>query len=116
MLTTCRSSLLTAFSGKGCTMRSNRLLAALTAVLVPLAAEAEEGPAPGPAAAEAKPLFTPDAFLTLVNPNGSHCVDEAGRRAGELRRDDRVRGWIRGKYEGGGIPLRFFLVPYRVIS
>ena len=24
--------------------------------------------------------------------------------------------WIRGKYDGGAIPIRFFLVPYRVIS
>jgi hypothetical protein len=58
----------------------------------------------------------PDAFRTLVNPQCSHCVDEAKRRAGELRDDDRVLAWIRGYSQGGGIPLRFFLVPYRVIS
>ena len=58
----------------------------------------------------------PDAFKTLVNPQCSHCVDEAKRRTGELRGDDRVLAWIRGYSQGGGIPLRFFLVPYRVIS
>ncbi|HVC94834.1 MAG TPA: DUF3179 domain-containing (seleno)protein, partial [Pirellulales bacterium] len=99
-----------------CTMRSHLFLATLAFILVPLAAEAEENPGPPLLAREAKKLFKPDTFQTLVNPNCSHCVDEAKRRAGELRRDDRVLAWIRGKYEGGGIPLRFFLVPYRVIS
>ena len=33
-----------------------------------------------------------------------------------LRDDDRVLAWIRGKYDGGAIPYRWFLVPYRVIS
>jgi hypothetical protein len=58
----------------------------------------------------------PDAFKTLINPNCSHCRDEAKRRADELKDDDRVLCWIRGKYDGGAIPLRFFLNPYRVIS
>lgn len=57
-----------------------------------------------------------DAFRTLVNPDCSHCVDEARRRAGELRDDDRVLAWTRGKYQGGAVPFRFFLAPYRVIS
>src|SRR5207244_9378878 len=61
-------------------------------------------------------LAKPDAFPTLVNPNCSHCVDEAKRRAKELRDDDRVLCWTRGKYDGGAIPIRFFLNPYRVIS
>jgi hypothetical protein len=74
----------------------------------------------GPALA-ADPVFVarPDAFQTLVNPPCSHCRDEAKRRAGELRPDDRVLCWVRdtkGKYNGGAIPLRFFLNPYRVIS
>ncbi|HJT30924.1 MAG TPA: DUF3179 domain-containing (seleno)protein [Pirellulales bacterium] len=64
----------------------------------------------------AKQLFKPEAFQTLINPNCSHCVDEAKRRATELRPDDRVLAWTRGKYEGGAIPWRFFLAPYRVIS
>jgi hypothetical protein len=55
-------------------------------------------------------------FQTLVNPACSHCVDEARRKASELRPDDRVLAWIRGKYDGGAIPYRWFLVPYRVIS
>jgi hypothetical protein len=68
-----------------------------------------------------EPLFIakPDAFKTLVNPNCSHCRDEAKRRAAELRPDDRVLAWVRdtkGKYDGGAIPFRFFLNPYRVIS
>ncbi len=61
-------------------------------------------------------IVKPDAFKTLVNPQCSHCRDEAKRRAGELRDDDRVLCWIRGKYDGGAIPMRFFLSPYRVIS
>lgn len=60
-------------------------------------------------------LLGPTRF-TLVNPNCSHCIDEANSRAGDLRADDPVLAWTRGKYEGGGIPIRFFLNPYRVIS
>jgi hypothetical protein len=67
--------------------------------------------------AEDPPLIIkPDAFQTLVNPNCSHCIDESKRRAKELRDNDRVLVWTRGKYEGGVIPIRFFLNPYRVIS
>jgi hypothetical protein len=61
-------------------------------------------------------IAKPDALKTLVNPDCSHCKDEAKRRAADLREDDRVLGWIRGKYNGGAIPLRFYLSPYRVIS
>ncbi len=61
-------------------------------------------------------LVRPDAFGTLVNPSCSHCIDEAKARAGELRDDDPVLAWTRGKYAGGAIPIRFFLNPYRVIS
>lgn len=60
--------------------------------------------------------YRPELFQTLINPDCSHCVDEARRKAGELREDDRVLAWIRGKYDGGAIPFRWFLVPYRVIS
>jgi hypothetical protein len=63
-----------------------------------------------------KLVVKPDAFPTLVNPNCSHCRDEAKRRAGELRADDRVLCWTRGYSDGGAIPYRFFLNPYRVIS
>ena len=64
-------------------------------------------------------ITKPDAFKTLVNPDCSHCRDEAKRRAKELREDDRVLCWVRdtkGNYDGGAIPYRFFLNPYRVIS
>ena len=61
-------------------------------------------------------IIKPDAFKTLVNPQCSHCRDEAKRRAGELRDDDRVLCWTRGYSDGGAIPFRFFLSPYRVIS
>ena len=71
------------------------------------------GPADG---TEPKSLFRPEMFETLVNPACSHCVDESRRKAGALRDDDRVLAWIRGKYDGGAIPYRWFLVPYRVIS
>jgi hypothetical protein len=65
---------------------------------------------------ESKALFRPKMFETLVDPDCSHCVDEARKKAGLLRADDRVLAWIRGEYNGGAIPLRWFLVPYRVIS
>src|SRR6267378_553425 len=58
----------------------------------------------------------PEALKTLVNPQCSHCRDEAKRRAGDLRADDRVLCWIRGYSDGGAIPYRFFLNRYRVIS
>jgi hypothetical protein len=61
-------------------------------------------------------VANPDAFQTLVNPNCSHCIDEAKSRAGDLRPDDPVLAWTRGKYDGGAIPIRFFLNPFRVIS
>jgi hypothetical protein len=83
-------------------MRKLLLLAAVLAV--------GADPPPGPL------VVKPDAFKTLVNPQCSHCRDEARRRAGELKDDDRVLCWIRGYSDGGAIPLRFFLNPYRVIS
>jgi hypothetical protein len=61
-------------------------------------------------------IARPDAFQTLVNPACSHCRDEAKRRAAELKDTDRVLAWTRGYSEGGAIPIRFFLAPYRVIS
>ena len=64
----------------------------------------------------AKTLFEPEMFRTLVDPDCSHCVDEARRKPGVLLDDDRVLAWIRGQYDGGAIPYRWFLVPYRVIS
>jgi RNA polymerase sigma factor (sigma-70 family) len=62
-------------------------------------------------------IARPEAFPTLVGPvDCSHCRNEAQRRAGDLRADDRVLSWIRGPYDGGAIPLRFFLNSHRVIS
>jgi hypothetical protein len=63
-----------------------------------------------------KTFYRPEMFETLVDPDCSHCRDEARRQAGALRDDDRVLAWIRGEYNGGAIPYRWFLVPYRVIS
>ena len=86
----------------------------LASLLVSLALAAD------PAKEKEPPLVVnPDAFKTLVNPDCSHCKDEAKRRAGELKDDDRVLCWVRdtkGHYNGGAIPYRFFLNPYRVIS
>ena len=62
------------------------------------------------------PTIKPSAFPTLVNPNCSHCADEAKRRKGELKPDELALGWIRGYSDGGAIPIRFFLSKYRVIS
>jgi hypothetical protein len=81
-----------------------------TFVLIPLLL------AGGALAADPPLVVKPGAFETLVNPNCSHCRDEARRRAGELRDDDRVLCWTRGYSDGGAIPYRFFLNPYRVIS
>jgi hypothetical protein len=86
-----------------------RLLLLLPLLMVAEAA-AIEPPASSPLVAK------PDAFKTLVNPKCSHCRDEAKRRADELKDDDRVLCWIRGYSDGGAIPIRFFLNPYRVIS
>jgi hypothetical protein len=88
------------------------LLVPLPLLLVGLALAAEP---PG----EPSLIVKPDAFKTLVNPDCSHCKDEAKRRADHLRADDRALCWIRdtkGQYNGGAIPFRFFLNPYRVIS
>jgi hypothetical protein len=87
-----------------------RIRLSLLALLLAAVAYAAEPPK------ELKLIVQPDAFKTLVNPNCSHCRDEAKRRAGELKDDDRVLCWVRGKYDGGAIPLRFFLSSYRVIS
>lgn len=67
---------------------------------------------------KAEPILIakPNAFKTLVNPNCSHCVDEAKRRKDELKDSDPVLCWTRGYSDGGAIPLRFFLNTYRVIS
>src|SRR3954465_2184333 len=67
-------------------------------------------------AGDPKLVVKPDAFATLVNPNCSHCVDEAKRRKDDLKDADPVLMWTRGKYDGGAVPVRFFLNPYRVIS
>ena len=82
-------------------------------VLTMLAAAAALGTDTTPVA---KLIINPEAFPTLVNPNCSHCRDEAKRRAKELRDDDRVLCWIRGYSDGGAIPQRFFLNAYPVIS
>jgi hypothetical protein len=88
-------------------MRNSLFL--LPLLLSPIALADE--PAPNPSL-----VARPEAFQTLVNPKCSHCRDEAKRRAHELHGDDRVLCWIRGYSDGGTIPLRFFLNPYRVIS
>lgn len=71
----------------------------------------------GPVDAD-EPVFIarPNAFKTLVNPPCSYCITEAKRRAGELGPRDPVLAWTRSAHEGGAIPYRFFLAPYRVIS
>lgn len=84
--------------------------------LAPRLAPAEQPESAKARAGQGNQIFKPELFETLVNPNCSHCVDEAKRRSAELLDDDRVLAWTRGKYEGGAVPWRFFLVPYRVIS
>jgi hypothetical protein len=87
----------------------------LSSLLLSLAVSGDDAPS-APVKGKFRFLEKPGAFETLVNPNCSHCVDEAKRRAAQLQKGERVLAWIRGKYEGGAIPVRFFLAPYRVIS
>src|SRR5947209_4545359 len=75
-----------------------------------------QGRSVGQPPAEPTLVARPEAFPTLVNPACSHCRDEAQRRAVELNDRDRVLCWLRGYSDGGAIPIRFFLSPYRVIS
>jgi hypothetical protein len=82
---------------------------ALMACVLPLVAGT--GPAADPPV-----VAKPEAFKTLVNPACSHCRDEAKRRTADLKPADRVLAWTRGYSDGGAIPVRFFLNPYRVIS
>jgi hypothetical protein len=91
-------------------------LAALIAVPMCVVAYYGDDPPKSSTAVPFKLFENPDAFPTLVNPNCSHCVDESKRRGDQLQKNDRVLAWIRGKYDGGAIPLRFFLSRYRVIS
>ena len=84
-------------------------MVAMGVMLAALAAGPTDGPEP-------ISVFRPEMFETLINPACSHCIDESRRKAGALQDDDRVLAWIRGKYDGGAIPYRWFLVPYRVIS
>src|SRR5689334_6749099 len=87
----------------------SRTLVPLSLLIAAVSLAAEPPPAP--------PLIDkPDAFKTLVNPQCSHCRDEAKRRADDLKDGDRVLCWTRGYSDGGAIPIRFFLNPYRVIS
>lgn len=85
---------------------------ALVGAAVGAAVRAEEPQA----GRQEKLLPRPRAFTALINPDCSHCMDEARRRAADLQDAERVLAWIRGNYQGGAIPARFFLVPYRVIS
>lgn len=82
---------------------------AISVLLAVLASEPSEGDEP-------KANYRPEMFETLVDPDCSHCIDESRREGGALHDDDRVLSWIRGQYDGGAIPYRWFLVPYRVIS
>ena len=84
-----------------------RLILALTVILTSTLVAAD----PDPILIEAR-----GKLPTLVNPNCSHCKDEAARRKDDLRANDRVLCWTRGKYEGGAIPFRFYLHAYPVIS
>ena len=86
------------------------VLISTTLLLMAGVCPADDPPAEPPVVAK------PEAFKTLVNPACSHCRDEAKRRAVELKPDDRVLSWTRGYSDGGAIPVRFFLAPYRVIS
>ena len=84
-------------------------------LLLLLLAAAPQQPA-DEAPAGSRLIVRPEAFGTLVNPQCSHCRDEAKRRADALRADERALCWIRGYSDGGVIPMRFFLNSFRVIS
>ena len=87
-----------------------RLIALLTLPLMVSVSSADEP------LKKSRLIARPEAHPTLVNPACSHCRDEAKRRADLLKPDDPVLSWTRGYSEGGAIPIRFFLNPYRVIS
>src|SRR5207237_3352808 len=65
-------------------------------------------------------IAKPEAFKTLVSPDCSHCQTENLRRKDELRADDRVLCFRQvfndGYTNDGGIPIRFFLNRYPVLS
>src|SRR5439155_2239801 len=65
-------------------------------------------------------IAKPEAFKTLVSPDCSHCQTENLRRKDELRDDDSVTCFRQvfndGYTNDGGIPIRFFLNSYRVLS
>jgi hypothetical protein len=86
---------------------TSAILSAVLVLAITIAASADDRPA--------HLVIKPEAHKTLVNPQCSHCVDEAKKRA-DLRADDRALCWIRGYSDGGVIPYRFFLSTYRVIS
>jgi hypothetical protein len=81
----------------------------LLLALLPLTTNADDPCCP-------KTIVAAERFPTLVNPNCSHCVDEAKRRGSELVPTDNVLCWTRGYSDGGAIPFRFFLNAYPVIS
>ena len=60
---------------------------------------------PAAVAAELVLIARPDAFKTLVNPPCSYCVNEAKRRAGELKSGDPVLAWTRRDHEGGRLQV-----------
>src|SRR5437899_1064629 len=99
------------FCSGGLPMR--RMLYSTTLFLVVAACGGEAGQEP-------TLIAKPEAFKTLVSPDCSHCRTENLRRKGELRADDRVLCFRQvfndGYTNDGGIPIRFFLNRYRVLS
>ena len=69
-------------------------------------------PSPGPAA----PPITarPGLFKPLTEPPCSYCSTQ--HLKGLIKNDDLVVAWIRGRHNGGAIPLRHFLAGPRVIN
>ncbi len=59
-------------------------------------------------------IAKPDLFKPLTEPPCSYCVNQALKSL--IRDDDVVLAWIRGKHNGGAMPLRHFIAVPRVVN
>ena len=61
-----------------------------------------------------KIVAKPDLFQPLTEPPCSYCVNQSLKSL--IRDDDVVLAWIRGKHNGGAMPLRHFIAASRVVN
>jgi hypothetical protein len=85
--------------------------------LIPFIGDAEDSPRKNSKPDLHKPLteyVTPGLHKSITEPACSYVSDQ--HQKGFVRYDDRVVAWIRGKHNGGAIPLRHFLSLPRVVN